>query len=74
MPEDFGLQVKAEKTNALSHSLNLLRAGMSEAKVRQTGRKREREREKRVIKGLDAQFTWWSIYVNVADEQSHIPC
>ena len=45
MPEDFGLQVKAEKTNALSHSLNLLRAGMSEAKVRQTGRKRERERE-----------------------------
>ncbi|CAI8037464.1 Kinesin light chain 1 [Geodia barretti] len=33
VPEDFGLQVKAEKTNALSHSLNLLRAGMSEAKL-----------------------------------------
>jgi chromosome segregation ATPase len=33
VPEDFGLHVKAEKSNALSHSLNRLRAGMSEAKL-----------------------------------------
>jgi hypothetical protein len=57
VPEDFGLHVKAEKSNALSHSLNRLRAGMSEAKVRQTGGKRERER-RGSIKGLGGQSVW----------------
>ena len=35
--EEFGVQVRAEKTAALSHSLGRLRAGMSEAKVRERG-------------------------------------
>ena len=45
------MQVRAEKTAALSHSLGRLRAGMSEAKVRERGCVCERERERERVVG-----------------------